>query len=326
MGAGLAARQARTALGGSPHPVLGDPAEECSAGSGRRSGKDTCARTGAGTSLGLRYPTLIFGLVGSSGSPARLATLMAACRNHVGRRTSTALALISVLAAVGPPVRAQEAEPVSLEWWQPLAAGAGAAAVMLLDEPVRDRIQPAPESLDGLSDFAARFKDGEVFWLSSAGATALGLALREPKVTVTGLHILTAYGVAGWLNVGTKWIFGRSRPSATPSDAWDFDWLDGGEDSAFPSGSAAVVFSLATTLSDAIDRVPATVALYGGAGLNAWARLHANRHWLSDVAVGALVGVTSAKLVNGEWTIFGLDPPRLWTDGRSSGLVVSVGL
>lgn len=238
----------------------------------------------------------------------------------------SAWAIVGLLATLGSPALAQEAEPTNLEWWHPVVAGAGAAAVMLLDEPVRDWIQPAPESLDGVSDFAARFKDGEVFWISGAGTTALGLVLQEPKVTVTGFHIVTAYGVAGWLNIGTKWAFGRGRPSATPPDAGDFDWFDGGEDSAFPSGSAAVVFSLATTLSDAIDRTPATVVLYAGAGLNAWARLHANRHWLSDVAVGALIGITSAKLVNGEWTVFGLEPPALWTDGRRSGLAVSLGL
>jgi hypothetical protein len=80
------------------------------------------------------------------------------------------------------------------------------------------------------------------------------------------------------------------------------------------------VFSLATTLADAIDRLPVSIALYSGATLNAWARLNANRHWLSDVALGALFGITTAKLVNGEWTVFGLELPSVWTDGRSAGL------
>ena len=120
--------------------------------------------------------------------------------------------------------------------------------------------------------------------------------------------------------IGTKWAFGRSRPSGTPDDPTDFDWFDGGENSAFPSGSAAVVFSLATTVADAVDRRPVSVLLYTGATLNAWARLNSDRHWLSDVALGALYGVTAAKLVNGEWTVFGLELPAMWTDGRSAGL------
>jgi membrane-associated phospholipid phosphatase len=120
--------------------------------------------------------------------------------------------------------------------------------------------------------------------------------------------------------IGTKWFFGRSRPSATPSDPTRFDWFDGDDSAAFPSGSAAVVFSLATTLADAIDRKPVSVLLYGGAVLNAWARLYSDRHWLTDVTLGALYGITAAKLVNGEWTVFGLEWPAVWTDGRSLSL------
>jgi hypothetical protein len=30
---------------------------------------------------------------------------------------------------------------------------------------------------------------------------------------------------------------------------------------------------------------------------------------LSDIAAGALIGITSAKLVSGKWQVFGLRPP-----------------
>ena len=53
----------------------------------------------------------------------------------------------------------------------------------------------------------------------------------------------------------------------------------------------------------------ATVGLYGMATAVGWSRINDNRHWLSDVAAGALVGITSAKLVSGRWRIFGLKPP-----------------
>ncbi len=159
-----------------------------------------------------------------------------------------------------------------------------------------------------------------MFWISGGSAIALGLITQEPKVTATGAHILAAYGISSWMMIGTKWAFGRSRPSDTPDDPTNFDWFDGGENSAFPSGSATVVFSLATTVADAVDRRPVSVVLYTGATLNAWARLNSDRHWLSDVTLGALYGVTAAKLVNGEWTIFGLELPAMWTDGRSVGL------
>jgi membrane-associated phospholipid phosphatase len=42
----------------------------------------------------------------------------------------------------------------------------------------------------------------------------------------------------------------------------------------------------------------------------AWSRVNDNRHWLSDVAAGAVIGVTSAKLVDGHWRIFNLRTPH----------------
>ena len=181
---------------------------------------------------------------------------------------------------------------MNLEWWHPFAAGAGVATLFLIDEPVRDFLQDhRSDGLNDLGDVTTHFKDSEVFWISGGSAIALGLITQEPKVTATGAHILAAYGISSWMMIGTKWAFGRSRPSETPDDPTDFDWFDGGENSAFPSGSAAVVFSLATTVADAVDRMPVSVVLYTGATLNAWARLNSDRHWLSDVVLGALYGV-----------------------------------
>ena len=238
-------------------------------------------------------------------------------------RTLT-LSLLLLVWGVGPAA-AQEADaPLNLQWWHPVAVGAGVAALTLIDDPVRSFLQDhRSDGLDDVADVTKRFKDQEVFVITGGGAILLGAITQEPKVAVTGAQILTAYGLSSLMMIGTKWAFGRSRPSATPPDAHDFDWFDGDDDSSFPSGSAAVVFSLATTVSDAVDRLPVSIVLYTGATLNAWARLNGNRHWLSDVTLGAVYGITAAKLVDGEWTVFGLRPPAIWTDGRSAGMQYS---
>jgi membrane-associated phospholipid phosphatase len=226
----------------------------------------------------------------------------------------TLLGPVAPVCAQGAPVR--RAAATNIQWWHPLAAGAGVATLFLFDEPIRDKIQGGQGDFrDDLAEFTKDFKDPRIFYVTSAGAVAVGLVTRQPKVTATGVHVIGSYGLAAGINLATKWAFGRSRPSATPDDATSFDLVNGGENSAFPSGSAAVVFSLATTLADAVDRTPVSVVLYTGATLNSWARLYSDRHWLSDVAVGALIGLTSAKLVNGEWTVFGLRPPEMWTEG-----------
>lgn len=248
-----------------------------------------------------------------------------------GRVSLAVVALVALPGAMAPAhgqLAPQQREPaMNLEWWHPFAAGAGIATLFLIDEPVRDAIQSRQGDFrDDLAEFAKDFKDPRIFYATSAGAVAIGLIAGEPKITVTGVHVIGAYGLAAGANIVTKWAFGRSRPSATPEDATNFDLFAGGENSSFPSGSAAVVFSLATTLSDAVDRTPVSIVLYTGATLNSWARLYSDRHWLSDVALGALIGVTSAKLVNGEWTVFGLRPPEMWTDGRTLSMGYTLSL
>jgi membrane-associated phospholipid phosphatase len=231
------------------------------------------------------------------------------------------LALLVVL-LVPRPAAAQDRGYTRLMWWHPLVASAGIALTFLLDQPVHDFWQDHQDStLNDVADVAKRFHEPEVTIVAGTGAMGLGLLFRQWTVAQTGLQILTSYGLASGMMIATKWAFGRSRPSATPDDNTAFDWFKGGGNSSFPSGAAAVTFSLATTLADAVDHPAVTVVLYTGATLNSWARVYANRHWFSDVATGALVGITAAKLVDGHWRIFGFRPPTVGIDGRGRTMV-----
>ena len=89
---------------------------------------------------------------------------------------------------------------------------------------------------------------------------------------------------------------------------------------SLPSGHSAVAFAFATSLADDIHRPWATVGLYGMATAVAWSRVNDNRHWFSDVAAGALVGITSAKLASGRWRIFGIRAPSIIAGPRGAGL------
>ena len=50
-------------------------------------------------------------------------------------------------------------------------------------------------------------------------------------------------------------------------------------------------------------------------------RINDNRHWLSDVGMGALIGITSARLVSGRWRVFGLTPPGVAVGPRRTVIV-----
>jgi hypothetical protein len=220
-----------------------------------------------------------------------------------------------LLAQAAAPAAAQERGYMSLKWWHPLVASAGIAATFLLDQPIHDyMLDHQGAAATDVADVAKTFHEAEGTLAISGTLMAGGLILREMKVAQTGMQVLVSYGLTSGMMIATKWAFGRSRPSQTPDDNTQFDWFNGTENSAFPSGAAVVTFSLATTLADAIDHPAATIALYAGATLNAWARVYSDRHWFSDVALGALYGITAAKLVNGRWRIFGLGPPTAGID------------
>jgi len=201
---------------------------------------------------------------------------------------------------------------VRLRWWHPLAAGAGVTALFVVDEPFQEFMQDHQSGFqDDLADGAEEFHEPNVFLVAGAGSMALGLVARKPQISEFGVQVAAAYGLSSGMMIASKWLFGRSRPSRTPDDVADFDWANGGSTSSFPSGAAAVSFSLAATLADAVDRTPVTIAAYSLATLNSWSRVYSDRHWLSDVALGALYGITAAKIANGNWRLFGWKPPTV---------------
>ncbi len=207
-----------------------------------------------------------------------------------------------------------------IQWWHPLVAAGGVALIFAVDDPLREFFQDIRS--DATNDVAKLVKKGKepiVFQVAGFGALGVGLVAREAKVARTGLQILASYGLSSAMMIGTKGIFGRTRPVDTPGDVTNFDWFNGTQETAFPSGTSAIVFSLATTVSDAIGHPAVSVVMYTGASLTSWSRLNDNRHWMSDIVLGALYGVTAAKVVNGRWRVFGLRPPTflIGPEGRA---------
>src|SRR5262249_37190459 len=95
----------------------------------------------------------------------------------------------------------------------------------------------------------------------------------------------------------TKYAVNRVRPDGDPRR----------RNSSFPSGHAANAMALAWMLSRRWPR--ARWALWGFAALVSFSRIWLDRHFLSDVVVGGLLGVGVAMLVVRVWP--GLDPARV---------------
>jgi membrane-associated phospholipid phosphatase len=188
---------------------------------------------------------------------------------------------------------------------------------MLVDEPVQRFFQNHVRS-HTTNDISSVFRqEGEAPYYAglSLGVLGVGLVSGNPGIRRAGTRLVAAVGLSGAEMELMKRVVGRSRPNEKVG-AFSFHPFTSLKDSAgvetrgaMPSGHVTAAFAIATSLADDIRRPLASVLLYTAATGTAFSRLNDNRHWLSDTGMGAVLGIFTAKVVNGHWRIFGLRPP-----------------
>ena len=197
--------------------------------------------------------------------------------------------------------------PKNVGWKEASIFAAGVVGLMILDEDIHDAVQDWRGSTGDvvLEPFRA-FGNGWTMAVASGGTLLVGLATGDEELTQTGERLVATLALAAGLVHTTKFLLGRSRPSAGEG-AWSYHPFTPG--SSFYSGHSTMAFSMATALSEEIDNTVGTVVLYSAAVLAGYSRVNDNDHWFSDVVVGAVMGITTAKFVYGRWTVFGLRAP-----------------
>ncbi len=147
-------------------------------------------------------------------------------------------------------------------------------------------------------------------WLQASAATFVtGKIVGSERVADVGLHALASLLLSNAVTWGLKRVAGRSRPYVVQGGASElgdgfhdpYAWkLFGGRDDAskrsYPSNHATTAFTLAGVLSEEFGG-PVPYIAYPVATAVAWSRVYHDAHWASDVAIGALVGIFSARLV-----------------------------
>jgi membrane-associated phospholipid phosphatase len=187
-----------------------------------------------------------------------------------------------------------------------VVAGLGGLAY-LGDQGARDAVRGAGPQ--GNSVLGAMTDFGNVW--GQPGVVGVGFALwggglvaKNATVAASGLRAIEAITVSGTVTSLLKMTFGRARPYLSPDAADDFRLFRGaqyrdGRYSAMPSGHATVAFAFASAVTGEVRlRAPqhartVGVLTYGAAAVTAYARMHDDRHWLSDVMVGAGIGTVT---------------------------------
>ncbi|MFL5617364.1 MAG: phosphatase PAP2 family protein [Gemmatimonadaceae bacterium] len=197
--------------------------------------------------------------------------------------------------------------PIALFTYRDAVLAGSLAVVTLMTRPFDDhyaaRLQDsstqANRKLQGLATFV-RTTAVPGSYVIGGSMYIIGRASKNERLADLGWHGTEAL-IVGELVAGViKGTAGRQRPYVRPRNSNSYQLFRGfsREDQykSFPSGHTTSAFAAAAAVSSETSRWwPSTrwiigPALFGGAALTGVSRMYNNRHWASDVLVGAGVG------------------------------------
>lgn len=229
-----------------------------------------------------------------------------ALRSPRAKRGVCTLVLLFVCASASS-VQAQDSTRVRLfgkrDLWIGAAFAAGTAAMFPLDRQIAHEIRDSALVNDRTLVETAKaigFVGSYGAFIIGGGMYVVGRAADKPRLAHLAVHGLESAVVAATTTGVLKTILGRARPFvAGHDDPHDFQLMRGiRSDSyqAFPSGHTTMTFAIASAVTLELEQWHPRSAwvvgplLYGGATLVGLSRMYEDKHWASDVVMGAAIG------------------------------------
>ncbi|WP_229370386.1 phosphatase PAP2 family protein [Fibrivirga algicola] len=161
----------------------------------------------------------------------------------------------------------------------------GTGLYTLSDNHAFNRFRVRGEIQDHVNGYRTHLDDYLAYGPSAllAGLTVAGVKGRSTPFDQAGLWV-TANAIAGAITFGLKRTTGYVRP-------------DGSNNQSFPSGHTSFAFAGAGVLDREFGQanVLIPIAGYAMAGTTGYLRMVNDKHWISDVLVGAGIGLLSAE-------------------------------
>ena len=185
-------------------------------------------------------------------------------------------------------------------------------ALSFADEPIQRgalKLRNKNTGLNNVSKYITNFGGiYEAYTLAAFGA--YGFIFKNGKMKTTTLLATQAYITASAVESVAKYLSGRTRPSYYPDGTEPEPRFTGpfsktatnssGKKvySSFPSGHTTVAFAAATVFAlEYKDKPLVPIIAYSAATMIGLSRITENKHWATDVFVGAALGFLTGKQV-----------------------------
>ncbi|MDA3928513.1 MAG: phosphatase PAP2 family protein [Prolixibacteraceae bacterium] len=173
---------------------------------------------------------------------------------------------------------------------------------------------------------------GNIYSYMAIGAIMLkGFVQKDNYAMETAFIAMESFAFTGVYNRTIKTLAGRNRPNyenTTNPHQWYGPFIENPfiKKVSFFSGHTTTAFSIASVFAYRYkdDKWVPYVA-YGLASLGGIQRIYNNRHWASDVLVGAAIGTATGIFLSKQWEENSIRfYPTLGTNGASLSLVIPI--
>jgi membrane-associated phospholipid phosphatase len=227
------------------------------------------------------------------------------------RRARLLLAVLAAIPTVAREAAAQTdtiaASPIALFTYRDAVLAGSVFVATLLARPfddhyaarLQDSATQANRKLQGLATFV-RTTAAPGSYIIGGSMYLSGRIFKQDRLADLGLHGTEALLIGEAVGAVIKGVAGRQRPYVRPRNPNNYQLFRGfGRDDAFrsfPSGHTTAAFAAAAAVTSETSRwwpnsrYYIGPAMFGGAALVGISRMYNNRHWASDVLVGAGIG------------------------------------
>ncbi len=179
-----------------------------------------------------------------------------------------------------------------------LATAGAVGLTYVFDGNIREKVQGIRgTTLDKAADAGSIVGDPFVH-LGVAAAVYVGGALSEsPKWQETGEMLGEAAILADASGFLLKAAIGRGRPFAAQDKSSFRPFQFKTDYDSMPSLHTASSFAMASVLAATSEGIPAKLFYYGAATFVGFSRIYKDKHWASDVVLGAALGELCGRVV-----------------------------